>query len=575
MPKVTTYDTPQVEARALPGARQASVASPALFGADADNTIAMGKGMLTAGTGVANAAYLMQERENADMVFRAETAFKDDYLKFEQTVRSRKGMDAWGATVDAEKWFEEQKKKHSETLGNDAQRYIFDKQFQKLRLSSMGTIANYESDQRHRSVEESANASIVGSVNMAASAAADGFIVASGENTGDAKITKDKDGNTVVSAPGVTVGRNPIPGIKQDILNRIEVVSRQNGWSSERKEMEVGKHITNLHKQVIQVLADKDPAAARKYLDANKAEINGSELEQIEKVVRLGGLRGEAQAWVDKLDPAQEEKFALDGARIEFKDKPELRDAVIGEVKNRFQERRQLREMGQKDAADQAWKIASEAGMKAVPSALIASMDGRDVETMRTHFANKAAGVNVKTNPDTYYDLRLLSANDPGAFKRVDLRRYVNDLSPSDFQEFVKLQTNDNDRTDAATLTQQLSNTHDVMKWGSGDKVKKGAFDKAVTDAINVEQQRTGKKLNYEERQKIIDKMLIQGEVDGSGWFSDSMRYFEAKPEDRAKFAPDISSEDRKAIIQRHKELKGYFPSEKDITDVYKRMKGL
>jgi hypothetical protein len=581
--RVPEYEATQVEQRALPGARQSSIASPSLFGAAADQRMEVGKGLLNAGTGIANAAAVIQERENADMIFRAETALKDDYLKYEQSVRERRGQNAWGVTRETEDWFGEQAKRHSETLENDKQRYLFGQSLTKLRQSAMGSMASYESSERKRSIEESANASIVGSINMAAAGAAEWYLRPPGQMTSAepprAVTTIGPDGTPVSTASTVevTATRDPMVGLKSDIVKRVQVLANLNGWSPERKDFEEAKHLTNLHKQVLQVLADKDPAVAREYFDANKAEINGSEYDTINKVLKIGETRGTAQAWVDRLDPAQDEGLALQAARIEFADKPELRDAVIAETKNRFHERRQLREAGQRDAADQAWKIYQQTrSMKAIPSSLVAAMDGKTVLAMQDYANNKTAGVGIKTDPTTYYDLRRLSVDDPNTFRSLDLKQYINVLSPSDFQAFVKLQTADeSERLDAVTQQQQFTQVHNQMRWGSSDKAKKGAFDKAASDAIYAEQVRRGKKLNQDERQAVIDKMLIQGEVGNTGVFENNdMRYFEATPEQRKTFAPEISKDERKAIIDRIKALKGYTPSEEEITDIYKKWKG-
>jgi hypothetical protein len=580
MATIPTYQTAQVDQRALPGARQSSVVSPSMLSASADQEMALAKGVTNAGTGLGNAAYKLQERENADLIFRAETGLKDDYLKYEQQVRQRRGINAKGALGDTEAWFAEQEKRYSDGLQNDQQRYLFNQTFTKLRQGAMGSVAQWEEGQTRVALNESANASIVGSINLAAANAVDWYSRQPGQTTegGKATTTIGPDGIPVSTTSTVEVAarRDPILGFKRDILARVQVLAKDNGWSPERTEAEEAKHLTNLHKQVLQRLADSDPSTAREYYELNKQEINGGEYSGIEKVLKISETRGTAQAWVDKLAPEQDEGLALQAARIEFADKPELRDAVIAETKTRFHERRQLREAGQKDAADSAWKIYQQTGsMKAVPSSLIAEMDGKTVLAMQDYANNRAAGVGIKTDPNTYYDLRRLAVDDPTTFRSMDLKRYINVLSPSDFQEFVKLQTSDNDRTDAATLTQQLSNTHDLMKWGSSDKQKKGAFDKSVNDAINEEQKRLGKKLDYTQRQAVIDKMLINGEVGNTGFFQNNdMQYFEATPEQRKTFTPEITKDDRKAIIDRIKALKGYAPSEQEITDIYKKWKG-
>ena len=563
MPQVPVYNNAQVAEAPLPGARQSSIASPSLFAGNAEQVQQLGRAVTGAGTAAINIATQLQERENADMIFRAETALKDDYLKFEQQTRQRKGVNAWGVLPDTEKWFSDQEKKHTELLQNDAQRYLFGKTFSRMRQSAMAGAAEYESAERRRSLDESASASIIGSINMAAAAAS------SGQIGGAPVVTTDADGNQVV-----TVGRDLMTGIKRDILNRVKVQSDLNGWSPEQRDAIEAKHLTNLHKQVIQNLADKNPDAARKYFDANKAEINGSELESIDKVVRMSGLRETSQAFTDQaMAGGMSQAQALAEARKKYSGEEET--AVVQEIHARYGEAVQLREQGQKTAADQAWKIASQAGLGAVPSSTFAAMDGRDVEAIRTHFMNKAAGVGVKTDPGTYYDLRRLAVEDPNAFRALDLRKEINRLSPSDFQEFVKLQTDPIKHADAATLSQQLSDTHDLMNWGNGDRQKKGAFDKAATDAINVEQQRLGKQLDYNQRQAIIDKMVIQGKVPGSGWFSDSKTYFEvAGGANASKFVPTPSKDDRQAIIDRFKAKNRREPTDAEIDRIFKTWKG-
>ena len=229
MPSVPRYDAPQVELRALPDTRQSSVASPSLFNAGADQQVALGRGMMQAGEQINAIATRMQERENADLLFRAETTLKDEYLKHEASIRERKGQNAWGATAETEQWFAEQEKKHADTLGNDVQRNLFRQQVTRLRQSAMGTISSYESGERRRSIEESAQASIVGSINMAAARAAEGLP--------SPAVPASADGSAPVSVPGAPAADNPIAGIKTDILKRVQVLAQLNGWAPERRAL--------------------------------------------------------------------------------------------------------------------------------------------------------------------------------------------------------------------------------------------------------------------------------------------------------------------------------------------------
>ncbi|SDH22795.1 hypothetical protein [Propionivibrio dicarboxylicus] len=379
--KIPTYDTPQVEARALPGVRESSVASPALFGASAEQQVQAGKSALGAGNTIMAAAGIMQDRENADLIFRAETTLKDDYLNFEASVRERKGQNAWGATKDTEQWFAEQEKKHGEALQNDVQRKLFGQSLTKLRQSAIGTISQYEANERRRSIEESADASIVGSINMAATAAADGLVVGAGPNKGAPATTTDEDGNPIVTAPDVTVSSNPLPSIKSDIIKRVQVLSDLNGWSPERKQFEEAKHLTNLHKQVVQALADKDATKAREYFEANKAEINGGDLDSIGKVLKFGETKQAGFEFANRPDimSLASDQDRIAAARDYFKDAPEKREAAIQEIKTRAAEAETFRQRGQRDAGDAAWKVITGGGsLGSIPAATWAAMGGEE-----------------------------------------------------------------------------------------------------------------------------------------------------------------------------------------------------
>lgn len=568
MPSVPVYDSPQVETRALPGVRQSSVASPSLFGAAAEQQVATGRAMMQAGEQVSAIAVKIQERENADMLFRAETALKDGYLKHEASIRERKGQNAWGATAETEQWFAEQEKQHTETLGNDVQRNLFRQQITRMRQSAMGSISAYESGERQRSLEESAQASIVGSINQAAAVAAEGL-------AGVAPPTTTADGGTVV--PGApTAAGNPIAGIKSDILKRVQVIANLNGWSPERRDAEEAKHLTNLHKQVIQSLVDKDPARAREYFDANKAEINGTEHDVIGKVLKVGGQKVLAQTFADEVDASgMSEAEAVAAARKKYSGEDE--EAVVSEVKIRFAETQGARERAQRDASDTAWGVYARTGrVSAIPANVLASLDGRDLAALKDHARIRAEGRAVKTDFGTYYDLRQMAVNDPESFRKVDLRRYTSKLSGGDLQEFAKLQTGKpTEVKDAATLVQQLSTTYDTLGWGSSQREQKGAFDRAVTDAINAEQKTRGKALSYDERQAIIDRMAIEGDVNG-GWPGGGRRFYEVqgKPE-AAKFAPEIPAGEKQQLVDRFTKRKGRAPSKDEINQIYKQWKGL
>lgn len=381
MPRVPVYDTAQVESRPLPGVRESSVASPSLFGAAAEQQGKLGEGALRAGNSIGAVASVMQDRENADMLFRAETALKDDYLKFEQSVKERKGQSAWGVTKEAETWFTEQEKKHSGILQNDTQRQLFGQSLAKLRTAGLGAASGHESLERRKSLEESAQASIVGSINMAAAQAADGFA-----GYVPAAPQTDAEGNEIPATPG-----DPIVGLKGDIIKRVQVISDLNGWSPERRALEEGKYLTSLHKQVLQSLVTNNPGKAKEYYDTYKNEIDGAERDGIDKFIKEGTLREVAQTAVDGImSKGLGLSGALNLARQKYKGEEE--DEITRRIKERFSEREASMGLGAKQSADAAWKIvANGGGRDQIPPALWSSLKGEEQMQFVRYFDAKAA----------------------------------------------------------------------------------------------------------------------------------------------------------------------------------------
>lgn len=538
MPRIPVYDAPQVESRALPGVRESSVASPSLFGAGAEQQAAAGRGMIAAGTGLSNAAAVAQDRENADMVFRVDGALKREYIDYEQEVRkSRQGRFAAGLVDDTDKWFAEQEKKHGGALANDVQRHLFSQRLQSLRLSALNSIGQYQDTQLEKSHDEGWAADKNATISLAAD-----------------------DPSKIDSAVG-ELGR----------LNKYQAARK--GWEPSVIEAETLKDTTALHVEVLKGMADSNPSAAREYLAKYDKQIDGRKKDDIERVLKVGETKQAGFLFAERPDiqglATDQDRIAA--ARDFFKDDPEKRDAAIHEIKTRSAENTQFRERAQRDAADAAWGAYGRSGrLSDVPASVLASMDGRDYAALKEHAANKAAGKGVATDMGTYLDLRDMVRDDPEGFRKVDLRRYIGKLSKEDIEEFAKLQTKPQELKDAATLSQQLSN----MNLGLG-KDQERVFHKVVADAVNAEQQSRGKSLNYNERQAIIDRMAIEGDVNG-WWLGGGRRLYEVQGKsEAAKFVPKITDEDRQTIIDRYQQRVGRKPTDTELMQTFKKWKGL
>lgn len=551
MAKVPVYSEPQTELRPLPAVRQDSVASPSLFSAGAEKNLAAGKQIIAAGEDFNKIAVQMAERENADMVFRAENALKTEYIGFQNAARERRGAAAKDLTKESADWWDKKIGEHSGNLSNPRQREIFTKRASGLRLQSVEGMSAYESEQRRISLNESTTASITSSIDLAA------------------------------SQVGTPTERNAIMGARADIIKQLDVLAKLNGYDGNTAEATALRDakrataLTNLHMQVIQNIANGQNGGerAKAYFEANKTEINGTNYDAIEKLWKTGMTKEKAQETAKAL-AAMGETEASGLTWIRENLKGDEQEAASLEWRTRHAEMEAATRRMQSNYGDKAWDIYNKTGRySAIPVDVLNGMDPKAREQLKTHAQEKAKGREVKTDFATWYDLQQkIIAGEP-----VDLKQYAAQISTGDLKGLATLQSKpEPELKDAATLQQQLAAEHNNLGWGNteSDRQKKGAFDKAVGDAINAEQNRTGKKLNYEERQKIIDRMLIQGEVLTGKWYMNDpdKRYYETTPAERKAFKANIPPAQTKQIIEALK-ARGKPVTDEAIIDLYNAAK--
>jgi len=202
-------------------------------------------------------------------------------------------------------------------------------------------------------------------------------------------------------------------------------------------------------------------------------------------------------------------------------------------------------------------------------------MDGRDKvairRTMRAEAEARAAGTTIKTDPNVYYALSIAAATDPN-FKGEDLRRYGDKLSPGDFRHFVDLQAKtQKPEEQGAIVTINTQKTQTAR--AAGLKTEQTAqFYIEADKALGPD----AKSMTYEQRQSVLDRLVLPGEVKGSTPFNDpNMRLYEAQQSGRADtFTPEFSDADRrkaKAALQRQGIAT---PSSKQIEETMRRAYG-
>lgn len=330
---------------------------------------------------------------------------------------------------------------------------------------------------------------------------------------------------------------------------------RLQGWSGQETEANMMTALSPAHAAVIGAAVDAGKLDyAREYFNQVSPELTPVARLQIQKTLDQGDFETRTQNKADELfakypdDPAS----ALREARETMSGKDE--DAVVQRIQRLDAERVTLRERVHKDAADAAWRVyASTGSMSAIPPSTISAMDGRDLEALRrtakTDFEAAQAQKEPKTDPNVYYGLSRLSTSPD--FANVDLRQYFSALSPGDRKHFMDLQTkitNPDDVSQVVSVEAQKSAM--VKSLGLKDQ-QAGMFYQVADQELNAAQTAKGRKLTQDERQQVLDRLVIQGSVPAQHWytFGSNMGYYEAINSGQAnQFVPKWSDADvRKA----------------------------
>lgn len=303
------------------------------------------------------------------------------------------------------------------------------------------------------------------------------------------------------------------------------------GLSGKAAEAALTEALSPGHAAVISAAVDAGNVDyARQYLKDNTAELSPQARLQMTKAVDTGAFEQRTQDAAGELWTKfnGDIKAALGAARERYSGKDE--DAIVTRLKTLDAEKQAVDNRVKAQAQDTAWDIYNRTGSLAkIPATVQAAMDPQAWAALKNTARAKAEGQTVKTDPNIYYALTLASAQDPN-FKSEDLRKYADKLSPTDFKHFVDLQGKANKPGDAdqvATFVQQKDALAKTLELKGADL---GLFHQAADRAIFAAQTEKGRPLDQVERQKVLDRLVLEGTTPGVLWNS-STRAFKAQAE--------------------------------------------
>jgi hypothetical protein len=258
-------------------------------------------------------AQRVKDQSDVDSVFRAETALKTDYLEFEREELNKQGANAAGAAERTKGWWEKAASTYGADLSPEARR-AFEQRASQVRLTGTETLMRHAQTQANRSLVESSNATAQTSANLAEA---------------------DPSPDRVLKA-------------RTDIVTAVNAAGKVLGWDEKQRAKATLELTSPMHTTIIENLAVKDAAAARKWYKDNKDEITSKDYAKIEKHLDTAGLAeksqveavkivsqygpgqtAEAQKAIDALDVTAEEKKAI---RTEVEHRHAILQADINQV---------------------------------------------------------------------------------------------------------------------------------------------------------------------------------------------------------------------------------------------------
>lgn len=307
------------------------------------------------------------------------------------------------------------------------------------------------------------------------------------------------------------------------------------GLGKEAIDQQVRDVTTKTHLGVIsQLLAQENDKAATAYFHATRGQIAGEKLDEVERAIAEGTLRGEGQRRSDAIiAKGKPYKDQLEEARQI--DDPKVRDAVEQRLEHRKQiEDRQVAEQKVEHQRAGYDILDKTADTSKIPAAMWTSYDGGTRSAMESYARAKRKGDPIETDNPTYYKLMQQAGDDPATFAtQVNLLEFRHKLDDGDFKQLATLQLSiksgdrragEKEVAEFQTRSQLLDDT--LINHGIDPKAK---FDtpqgKAIAQLRRMVDNRVGllqaagKKASNQDIQAEIDSLLsVQTETPGSWW---------------------------------------------------------
>ena len=555
-----TVPLAEQQVRLAPAATQRAVtgATADAFGAvEGRQFEQLGRATQTAGDPLAVAALRLQDRQNDEAVRRAFLDYDQRTRSYlydpEQGLYNRRGANAQGASTEAFKTLAEYEREVSAGLGNDRQRQTFAERIASVKSGLIDGVTRHEANEFRAVEEETTKAFLDASIKGAAAAHTNPELRAQYRAQGDYEL---------------------------------ERLGQHHGWTPEMLALKRLEYSTLYHKGIIERMVIDDPTGAREYFKTHQAEIDGGTQTGLEGALKEGATREAAYRETERIlgDTNSYSEQLAQARKIEDK---VLADEVVRRIKERESERRDMRTEAERQAKDTAWALVTETGkLDAVPPHVMAQLDGYTISAMQNYLDKKGA---IDTDFGTYSNLSDLASQDPRKFAKLNMNDYRDKLDDGDWRTVQGWQRSiragiagdeaARKKTVAeATVQQQITTALDaagIVGTDDATKTRRGAFTRSARSALDQAEAVKGGPLTVDERDKVLGRLLLEGEVlSGSMWANDQeeVRAFEVLgTTDEARFSvtfDDVPETERKDIAEKLT-ARGRKATEDEIAKLY------
>lgn len=359
------------------------------------------------------------------------------------------------------------------------------------------------------------------------------------------------------------------------------------GWLKQRIAQVTSQTYTGV---IHQLIDDKNMLAAKSYFADHESDISGSDAGPLRVALKQGSILGAAQQASDSIMSHYTNDAAAYAEAKQIQD-PEVREATTQQIQREIARREKSISDAGEQISQQAVNIIQQThNWQSVPTSIWSQLKVSQRGELVDYAKKLSGGEAVKTDLQTYYDLRT-QASTPALqdqFLKLNLPDYINKLSPTDFEEITGIQASlrQNDGKSIAKLDGYRTVDQVVKdglngaginpnpKGGTDQAKNVASFHRQVDEQVAAFEQRTGKKAGADDAQHIVDNLLVQGVVSGSGFFGHfqtTKRVYEAAPGESLTFnIGDIPKTDRQQIESALRR-RGVPVNDANVLDLYRR----